>query len=369
MRRTALWILTVALALALPAGADAARVVSSNGQLTYTAGVGEPNTLTVTASGGQVVFEDATAQISARSGCAQLGPRKAACAPGTLTVLLGDRDDRVAIGAVACHACVGGPGADTVTGGNRDDELTGSDGADVVSGGDGADALRGMAGEDELDGGRGPDSIAGGADTDTVSYTGREAPGGCTSMCPGVSISLDGVQNDGNADDGGSRDLIGVDVENAVGTKWDDSLSGSPVANALNGAAGDDSLDGGDGADILSGGGGADEISGDAGDDTVTYADRINRVSVTIGVLGGNGNALDGPLGDSIANDVENAIGGTGNDTLAGSKFIDRLEGGDGKDTITGGNGEDTIEGGAGDDLLDGGDAGDEVRGDEETTR
>lgn len=53
---------------------------------------------------------------------------------------------------------------------------------------------------------------------------------------------------------------------------------------------------------------------------------------------------------------IENAIGGSGDDTITGNALDNRLEGGLGNDRIKGEAGGDTIFGGAGDDTIDGGD-------------
>lgn len=91
---------------------------------------------------------------------------------------------------------------------------------------------------------------------------------------------------------------------------------------------------------------------------TLKYEDGGGgRVSYADGIHGGF----------VIANGVtiENATGGSGNDTVTGNavanKLIgnagnDRLEGGGGTDTLIGGSGSDALSGGAGNDLLLGGD-------------
>ncbi|TNE67306.1 MAG: matrixin family metalloprotease [Alphaproteobacteria bacterium] len=52
---------------------------------------------------------------------------------------------------------------------------------------------------------------------------------------------------------------------------------------------------------------------------------------------------------------IENAIGGSGNDTLTGNTADNYLIGGAGNDKLAGGSGEDTLEGGTGTDTLTGG--------------
>jgi hypothetical protein len=52
---------------------------------------------------------------------------------------------------------------------------------------------------------------------------------------------------------------------------------------------------------------------------------------------------------------IENAIGGSGADTIIGNETANRLEGNGGADQLTGFGGNDTLVGGAGADLIDGG--------------
>ena len=63
--------------------------------------------------------------------------------------------------------------------------------------------------------------------------------------------------------------------------------------------------------------------------------------------------------------DIENAIGGSGNDTLIGNDLDNIITGNAGNDIINGHFGNDTLYGGDGNDLLDGGDGSDELDGGE----
>ena len=74
--------------------------------------------------------------------------------------------------------------------------------------------------------------------------------------------------------------------------------------------------------------------------------------------LTGDLNPFNG-LMDSIGQDVENIVGGAGNDIIAGSDANNDLRGGGGNDDIDGQGGQDTITGGDGDDSIRGG-AGDD---------
>ena len=59
-------------------------------------------------------------------------------------------------------------------------------------------------------------------------------------------------------------------------------------------------------------------------------------MSVTIDDLADDGGDADGPAGarDNVATDVENLVGGDGDDTLAGSAGRNDLNGGPGADSL-----------------------------------
>lgn len=97
---------------------------------------------------------------------------------------------------------------------------------------------------------------------------------------------------------------------------------------------------------MLNGGFGADSIRGGPGEDTVDYSDRTSAVSVALGVFAASGNADDGPVGarDTIDSDVEDILGGAGDDTLTGSPADNVIDGGPGADTIVGGAGDDGVD-------------------------
>ncbi len=61
---------------------------------------------------------------------------------------------------------------------------------------------------------------------------------------------------------------------------------------------------------------------------------------------------MDGVVEDSLRN-IENVLGGSGNDILSGDSLVNRLEGGSGNDIIKGGNGKDILDGGTGVDTVD----------------
>ncbi|WP_210490815.1 M10 family metallopeptidase [Microvirga antarctica] len=66
-----------------------------------------------------------------------------------------------------------------------------------------------------------------------------------------------------------------VRIENAIGSKLKDVLTGNAVANKLLGHAGSDTLEGFGGNDYLDGGAGSDRLSGGFGADTFAFTTRL----------------------------------------------------------------------------------------------
>lgn len=96
----------------------------------------------------------------------------------------------------------------------------------------------------------------------------------------------------------------------------------------------------GAGNDFLTGGATGDAFHGGDGTDTISYSDRIADVVVNI-----NPNAFsgDGSEIDIIHTDIENAIGGAGDDKFYGSSAKNTFVGGAGSDTFNGGAQSDTV--------------------------
>jgi Ca2+-binding RTX toxin-like protein len=117
-----------------------------------------------------------------------------------------------------------------------------------------------------------------------------------------------------------------------------------------------------------------------------TTGTHLTIVAIAGGAAAGGSTANDGEAGelDSINADIENVIGGSGNDvidahlsvlaphmlqgmagddTLTGSAKADTLYGGLGNDTLKGGAGADTLNGGDGNDTLQGGAGDDTING------
>ena len=143
-------------------------------------------------------------------------------------------------------------GAHTLNGGNGNDILIGNDGNDELNGGNSNDLLVGGSGDDALNGGTG---------TDTAGYF--DAISGVT-----VDLSVAIAQNTGGA----GTDTLNS-IENLVGSRFDDVLTGTSGTNSLVGLEGDDILIGNGGNDTLTGGEGADTFKwllGNTGTTTVT---------------------------------------------------------------------------------------------------
>jgi Ca2+-binding RTX toxin-like protein len=123
---------------------------------------------------------------------------------------------------------------DTLLGTNRNETFRGLNGNDVIGTGGGTDLIdEGSApnGADTLDGGNGIG--------DRITYGTRTS---------GVSVSLDGVRNDGAS---GEQDDVRPSVEHVTGTNFADTLVGSSLANILDGRSGPDTILGQDNNDTI----------------------------------------------------------------------------------------------------------------------
>ncbi|SEW42680.1 Ca2+-binding protein, RTX toxin-related [Cognatiyoonia koreensis] len=217
------------------------------------------------------------------------------------------------------HA-VGGQGADIIRGTSGNNTLEGYQGNDLISGRNGVDFLRGQAGTDFLYGGRGDDFLFGGQGADTlVGGDGLDLISGdggidtidYTTTSSNVDIDLDAETAFVAT---GNEDQI-FNIENIIGTDFDDELRGNGLANEIIGLRGND---------LIVGRGGDDLLRGNQGSDTM---------------YGGSG--------------VDRVYGGNGADRIAGGNGADDLRGGYGSDVFFGGAGDDEIRGGAGSDTLD----------------
>lgn len=252
---------------------------------------------------------------------------------------------------------------ESVVGSDYADILTGDGSVNVLAGGAGDDVLSAMAGDDVLIGGAGSDVLDGGAGVDVADYSGATQGVALDLLNGGMVVTPAGEDYAGSDAAGDSF----IDIENVIGSAYDDYLLGDSQANTLDGGAGNDVLEGREGDDVLTGGAGHDTLVGGVGSDTliggegrdtVSYANAAAAISVDL-VLGGT---VGEALGD-VLTDVENVIGSDYDDVISGDIADNELFGGDGLDTLSGNEGDDALYGGGGDDTLSGGNDDDLLQG------
>lgn len=189
-----------------------------------------------------------------------------------------------------------------VAGSNYDDTLMGSDGYDRLDGYYGNDTIDGRGGDDELEDGYGDDVVHGGPGDDWLSqesdiegtdadlldggegvdladYWGRDA---------GLSLSVDGVANDGESGEGDN--LLAIEEFGAGNNA--DIVTGTPVGDRVKSRGGNDQVDAkgggdnvkaGDGSDKVNGGGGNDVLDGGPGKDLIVGGKGNDTCYITKG--------------------------------------------------------------------------------------
>ena len=256
-------------------------------------------------------------------------------------VLEGRDGDDTLMGGAGNDTLIGGPGADALSGdaGSDTASYAGSSTAVTVNLSDGTatggdaegdtftsienlsgsafdDTLIGDSSDNVLEGGDGADTLDGGAGADTASWAASDAA---------ITVDLStGTNTGGHA----AGDTL-TSIENLLGSRYSDVLTGDAGANRLVGGAGNDRLTGGAGADTLMGG---------TGLDTASYAASAGAVTVNLETGAVSGGDAEGDTLDS----VEYLTGSAHDDTLTGNAGNNVLEGGAGADTLDGGDGIDT---------------------------
>ncbi|MBB2940952.1 Ca2+-binding RTX toxin-like protein [Actinoplanes lutulentus] len=400
-------VAVVLLTSASPAHAATTRVASVSGTtVTYKAAAGKQNKVVITRSGRTVTIDDRVA-ITAGKGCKKVKGDKTkvrctpAKAPTRVKIYTYDRSDSIVNRSDLSMTATGGTAADTVHGGPRGDVLRGETGNDKLYGHGGADTLEGRTGNDLLDGGPGNDrldgfvgndrvyggagddemrssAVLGGPDNDVFSGGAGVDSVNYFLYTRGIDADADGTSGDDGQS--GEKDTIRTDVEGIVGgsgndrlygTSRNDHLFGGPGNDRLQGGAGNDSLHGYEGSDVLDGGAGNDQLIGDdpnagvwpdvirggAGRDRVAYGNYTKPLTVDLD----GAQRDDGQAGerDTLGADLEDIVGGAGNDRLTGNASANNIRGDLGNDVIRGGAGNDVLDGEDGRDSLYG-DAGDD---------
>lgn len=202
----------------------------------------------------------------------------------------------------------------------------------ILVGNTAANTLCGLGGQDILIGGLGNDILNGGDGIDTASY------GGATSGVT-VSLALTTAQNT----KGAGTDTL-MNIENLLGSNYNDFLTGNSAANVLTGGGGADNMAGGTGNDIY-----YVDNPGDVTTETSSLATEIDTVYSNIS------RTLYGGYVEKLYLTGTNAINGGGNwlnNTLVGNSAANMLSGGGGNDVMNGWLGRDTMIGATGNDTY-----------------
>jgi Ca2+-binding RTX toxin-like protein len=258
---------------------------------------------------GAVVL--APAASGARPKC---GGKRATIVSNARTIVGSKRPDVIVAGG-GKNTINGKGGNDRICGGGGNDTIDGSMGSDRLFGGGGKDDISGFTGRDTIDGGPGNDTIHGDTGTDDLDGGG------------GADRVFGEAGNERMTGGPGNGDFV------------DEGPGDSPL---VSGGAGD--------FDIVLGGAGHDRVDGGPGaHDIASYATVTGAVTVNLGagsVSGADSERLSG---------VEDALGGSSNDTLIGSGDPNRLDGGPGNDNLRAVGGGDHAFGGPGSDQCVGG--------------
>lgn len=267
----------------------------------------------------------------------------------------------------------GGYGNDVLIGGLDNDTLYGNSGIDSLYGGAGDDKLYGENGNDFLQGGAGTNTIDGGAGTDTLSYA---------DLSSGVTVTLNPDDVLAGSTTGGATDTL-YRIDNVVGSNFADAITGNAGANTIWGLAGNDTIDGKGGADVILAGDGDDTVivsvltpgvltlDGGNGVDTIDLSANTAGVNLNLA----SGVTSGGNVDAAWVLNFENAVLGSGNDTVTGTASDNVIDGGAGSNTIYGQAGNDVIDvtgstaanqlyGGTGADTITGGSGNDNLYGD-----
>ena len=270
----------------------------------------------------------------------------------------------------------------------HDDILVGAHSSNRLIGYKGDDELDGRGGHDLLEGREGADVLRGGEGNDLASYVHSDEA---------VEVRLhNGIARGGDAEGdtfpgtktveymnpaGETMEVEVPDIEDLIGSRYDDILEGTHGPNRLGGYRGDDILDGREGDDWLDGGPGADLLRGGEGNDTASWFFSFTG-GVEVRLHNGTARGCEAE-GDTFATevieytdadgniltvelpDIENLDGSSFSDILSGDLRDNRINGGGGDDELYGGpgGGDDVLTGGPGDDRLYGGIGNDTLQG------
>ena len=245
-------------------------------------------------------------------------------------------------------------------------------GIENVIGGTGNDTLIGNTAANRLAGGRGDDSLAGDGGNDTYVFADdsgydivNDDSGYADTLdfsalhsSRALSINL-GLTTPQTIAVSATLSLVAAEIENLIGGAGNDTLIGNDADNIITGGPGDDSMAGGynddrymfaadSGFDII------DEVEGD-GSDTLDFSGLPNNrpLSLHLGLTTPQVVATNATLSFAHAQ-IENVIGGAGDDTIIGNDLVNSLLGGPGDDYLVGEGGDETslLDGQTGNDSI-----------------
>ena len=154
------------------------------------------------------------------------------------------------------------------------------------------------------------DTITGGNGIDTVSY--GNAPSAVTVNLAGLYDSK-GSSLGYNTSGGSGHDVL-TNLNNIIGSQYDDTITGNSANNLLSGGDGNDTLYGGDGNDTFYGGKGNDSLYGSKGADTFSYG-------ASNGQGGSSNDGVDTIYGFSPSEDKIAIVSGTNGITTPALAF------------------------------------------------
>ena len=289
---------------------------------------------------GHSGFADATAAAAAAT---RPGDTLVFATPpgGTVTIDLGGSDDshdltipgdapvEITTGGGDDHITVGGGNNQVDTGGGNN-EITTGDGNNEITTGDGNNEITTGGGDNHITTGDGDNEI----------------------------ITGDG-NNEIETGDGNNEIETGGGDDHVTTGGGDDTIHTGDGDDVVHAGGGDDTIVGGQG-------GGNDFYDGGIGVNTVEYPSATNSITVDLNEIDRSGDPIiGGALGDVLATaalpadtpvgyaqgadigidvllNIQNATGGSGDDTIIGNNFNNILDGGIGADALTGGAGNDT---------------------------